>query len=95
MYVIQSLWTAAKLKVPVIIIIVNNRSYGALVHFGGIIGVPEPVGTLLEDLDFVALAKGHNVPAERVEKAGDLDAALGRALAAKGPYLIDVAVVGR
>ena len=95
MYVIQSLWTAAKLGVPVVIVIVNNRSYGALVHFGGIIGVPEPVGTQLDDLDFLALAAGHNVPAERVTEPDQLDAALKRAIAASGPYLIDAVVVGR
>ena len=34
MYSIQGLWTAAELQLPVAFVIVNNRSYQALVEFG-------------------------------------------------------------
>ena len=41
------------------------------------------------DIDFVALAGGLGVPGERVETADALTAALERAYAEPGPYLID------
>lgn len=90
MYAIQALWTAAKLKTPVVFVIVNNRSYDALLIFANLLGMKEAVGTALDDLDFVKLAEGMAMPAEPVERAADLDAALHRAFAATGPYLLDV-----
>ncbi|MBS13821.1 MAG: acetolactate synthase, large subunit, biosynthetic type, partial [Gemmatimonadetes bacterium] len=40
--------------------------------------------------DFVTIAQGFKVPAERVEHKKDLDAALQRMIDADGPYLLDV-----
>ena len=40
--------------------------------------------------DFVTIARGFKVPAERVEHKKDLDAALQRMIDADGPYLLDV-----
>ncbi len=40
--------------------------------------------------DFVTIAKGFKIPAERVEHKPDLDAALERMIDAEGPYLLDV-----
>lgn len=90
MYVIQALWTAAKLGTPVVFVIVNNHAYQALVGFGRLLGMGVPVGTLIDDLDFVKLAEGMAVAAERVDRAVDLDSALKRAFDATGPYLLDV-----
>lgn len=90
MYVIQALWTAVKLNTRVVFVIVNNRAYQALVGFGKLLGMGVPVGTVVDDLDFVKLAEGMAMKAEAVERAGDLDAALQRAFAASGPYLLDV-----
>ena len=41
------------------------------------------------DLDWVSLARGMGVPGERADSAEDFATALGRALAAPGPYLIE------
>ncbi len=95
MYSIQALWNAAQLKLPVTVLILNNRRYGALQnfapHFGFAPGTPL-VGTELPALDFVALAAGHGLPASRVSEAAELAGALRRALAADGPVLLEVAV---
>ncbi len=90
MYAIQALWTAAKLGIRVVFVIVNNRAYQALVGFGRLLGMGVPVGTVIDDLDFVKLAGGMAVPGETVGRAVDLDAALERAFGAAGPYLLDV-----
>jgi benzoylformate decarboxylase len=95
MYSIQALWNAAQLKLPVTVLILNNRRYGALQnfapHFGFEPGAPL-VGTDLPALDFVALAAGHGLPASRVSEGAELADALRSALAAEGPVLLEVAV---
>jgi benzoylformate decarboxylase len=92
LYCIQSLWTAARNRVPLTVVVLNNQRYEAVAALGRRIGVPDVPGTELPDLDFPALARGFGVPAGRVDRAGDLPAALDRALVAEGPYLLDVAV---
>jgi thiamine pyrophosphate-dependent acetolactate synthase large subunit-like protein len=47
------------------------------------------------DLSFVDIAHGMGVPGARVTKPNDLGPALAAALAAGGPYLVDVVVEGR
>jgi benzoylformate decarboxylase len=92
MYSIQGLWTAAELALPVVFIIINNRSYYALIEFGQHFKLAELPGTLLPHLDFCALAKGHGVQALRVERAEQLDAALTEAFASAAPTLLEVCV---
>jgi tartronate-semialdehyde synthase len=43
-------------------------------------------------VDYVKIAEGFACKAERVFKYNELEAALGRAIAAKGPYVIDIIV---
>jgi benzoylformate decarboxylase len=92
MYGIQALWSAAQLKLPMTILIVNNAGYLALKHMGEMFQMKELVGVDLPGIDFVGLARALGCQAARVEQAGDLDAALTAALASDGPYLLDVAV---
>jgi len=93
MYAIQALWTAAELKLPIAFLIINNSGYQALNEFGRLFDIQALQGTTIEHLDFCALAKGHGVAAERVDRCEDLDAALTAALAATGPMLLDIRVV--
>ncbi len=92
MYAIQGLFAAARLDVPVTFIIINNRRYEALRSFGRHFGLQRVEGTDLTGLDFVALAQGQGVAAERVTAIDALDAALVRAVAAAGPKLLEVVV---
>jgi benzoylformate decarboxylase len=92
MYAIQGLWTAAQLRLPISFVIVNNRRYEALVHFGRHFGLQNVVGSKLPDIDFAAIAGGQGVEAVRVEGAAGLDAALTASFAAAGPTLVEVVV---
>ncbi|WP_338466046.1 benzoylformate decarboxylase [Novosphingobium sp. ZN18A2] len=94
MYAIQGLHAAAQWKLPVTFVIVNNGRYEALHSFGRVFGMQQLVGTALPHLDFVALAQGQGVPATRVEKSADLDAALSKNFASHGPSLVEVIVDG-
>ena len=52
-------------------------------------GVP---GLDLPGIDFVSLAKGYGVAAERVSAATDLAAALSRGMSAGAPHLVEVEI---
>ena len=76
-----------------------NRSYAILNLELSRVGVesPGPVAkSMLDltrpDLDFVALARGMGVPAERPEDGEALTAALERAIAEPGPHLIEAVI---
>lgn len=95
LYAIQALYSAAQLGVPVTFVILNNRRYAALQDFAPVFGYApgvKPAGTDLPALDFVALAKGHGLPARRVEQPQELAAALEQALHHSGPCLIELVV---
>ena len=52
-----------------------------------------PFRTILEDNpDFVMLAKAFDIPAERIERADDVDAALNRLLNSETAYLLQVCI---
>jgi benzoylformate decarboxylase len=93
MYAIQGLWTAAQLGLGVTFVIIKNRRYEALVHFGRHFGLQRTVGTSLPDIDFCALARGQGVKALSVDRHEALDDALRTAFAnITEPTLVEVAV---
>ncbi|MCP5149735.1 MAG: thiamine pyrophosphate-binding protein [Chromatiales bacterium] len=95
MYNIQALWTAAHMKLPLTYVITNNRgyrilkerilAYGGNRHFTGM-SFHEP------ELDFVAMAKAHGLPATRITELDAVGPALTAAIASGGPSLLDVRV---
>ncbi len=95
MYAIQALWSAAQLKLPITIVVLNNGCYAALQGFAKVFGYPPGVpvqGTDLPGLDFVALARGHGCDGARVARVDELHTALKSALCAPGPFVLDVLV---
>jgi len=92
MYGIQSLYSAAQLKLPITFVIVNNSRYQALHHFSQRFGIDRPVGTDLPGIDFVGIAKAQGCDGVRVTRAAELVPALKSALAAVVPTLVEVVV---
>jgi benzoylformate decarboxylase len=92
MYSIQGLWTAAQHHLPVVFVVLNNGQYAALKSFGEILGTGQTPNFDLPGIDVVAIARGYSCTAARVERAADLAGALQRALAAGGPWVLDVRV---
>jgi benzoylformate decarboxylase len=104
MYSIQALWSAAHHDLVVVFVILNNREYRILKHnmdtyrqrFGAKPDRGYPHMDLVPpDLGFVDLARGMGVEAMRVAAPGELRPALDKALGARRPFLLDVAVEGR
>jgi len=102
---VQALWSAARYKVPVAIIIWNNKAYQAnrraLHSYGGraaksgrypgcYLGSPE--------IDHVRIAAGYGVDGEQVSDPDELGAAIDRCLdrvAGGEPYVLDVHIQAR
>ena len=97
MYTLQALWTQMREQLQVITVICANRAYRILQLESARAGVPAPgpQALSLTDLsrptpDWVQLAAGMGVPAQRADSIESLRDALGRALSARGPHLIEV-----
>ena len=92
MYSIQSLWSAADLKLPMTFIIVNNGGYAALSEFLAHFNLKKPIGTEVRGIDFVGLARSLGCEGVRVERPGDLAPALRAAFQSPVPILVDVVI---
>ena len=101
MYTISALWTMARERLDITVVLLNNRAYAILQlelqRVGATAGGPK-AQSLLDlanpDLDFVAIAEGFGVPAQRATTAEELATHFSAAIAAPGPHLID-AVLAR
>lgn len=94
-YTLQSLWTMAREKLPVTVIIAANHRYGILQTELDRVSAPldDAVIAGLTRLDnpradWVALANGYGVEAVRVTTSAELAGALRRGLSHPGPLLI-------
>jgi benzoylformate decarboxylase len=103
MYTIQALWTAARHNVDAKFVVCNNRSYrllqlnvGAWWQEQGLPAHDFPLSFDLSqpDLRFAEMARAMGVAGERVETRAEIGPAIRRALAHRGPYLLDVLLEG-
>ena len=87
--------TAVLQKVPVKILIINNRYLGMIRQWQELFFDNRISGADLEgNPDFIKLAAAYNIPGKRVTRAGDVDKAIKWAMAYnKGPCLIEAEVV--
>jgi acetolactate synthase I/II/III large subunit len=84
--------TAAREKVPLVIALMNNQSYGNIYYRASKMGPGPEHLTDIPGIDWVAFAQSMGGDGERVERPGDIAAAVGRALGATGPYLLDLQI---
>jgi acetolactate synthase-1/2/3 large subunit len=96
-YTLQALWTMAREKLDVTVVLFANRDYAILqLEFQrvGASGMGERARNMMHignpDIDFVALAGSMGVPAERAEDAAAFSRAFAAAMAERGPRLIEV-----
>jgi benzoylformate decarboxylase len=92
---IHALWTAARLRLPVLVVVLDNRSYGAVVaalvdYKGEALRRGIYPGCDVEGIDFPALAAGFGLPTKSVATPNELEPALEWALRTDGPALVHV-----
>lgn len=89
----QEMATAAIHGVPVKVLIMDNRCLGMVHQWQKFFCRERYSSTVLDaNPDFVKLAGAYGWEAARVERPEEVDAALDAMLAAKGPYLLDLAI---
>ena len=89
---IQELATLAQESLPVKIVILNNNYLGMVRQWQELFFKKRYSMTKMTNPDFVAVAKGFYLEAEKVEKRAELTSALKRMLKSKKPYLLDIKV---
>ncbi|MBE3597362.1 MAG: biosynthetic-type acetolactate synthase large subunit [Limnochordaceae bacterium] len=90
---VQELAVAAQLQLPLPIVVINNGALGMVRQWQEIFYEGRYAESLLPPgPDLVAIARGFGVPGRRVDRPEEMTAALAEALAAPGPYVLDVVV---
>jgi benzoylformate decarboxylase len=98
MFGIQGLWTLAKYRVPLVVIVFNNRAYMAVKNqFRGSedrIRIAAEMGAEITgpEINFAKLADTFGILGQRVEQPDIIEPALKRALEQTGPALVDVVI---
>ncbi|WP_088288240.1 acetolactate synthase large subunit [Kineosporia sp. A_224] len=97
LYTAQALWTMARERARVVVLVCANRVYGVLRaelgrHGQSVAATQAAALTSLDDpaVDWVALATSFGVPASSVRTVGQLRAAFDDAVRADGPVLVEV-----
>ena len=98
MFGLQGLWTLAKYRVPLLILVFNNRAYMAVKNqFRGSeerIRIAADMGAELvgPEINFARLAEIFGIYGQRVEEPDSVEPAIKRALEQNGPALVDVVI---
>ncbi|MFQ5635631.1 MAG: thiamine pyrophosphate-binding protein, partial [Gammaproteobacteria bacterium] len=105
---IESLWTAARYDIPVILVVFNNRSYDAergRIHFASRVARADrsawkDMSCYLgnPNVDYVSIAKGFDIEGAVIARPGEIAGVLRRAVAANRegrPFMIDALIAQR
>jgi benzoylformate decarboxylase len=98
MFGLQGLWTLAKYRVPLLVMVFNNRAYMAVKNqFRGSeerIRIAAEMGAEISrpEINFARLAETFSIFGQRVESPDAIEPALKRALEQNGPALVDVVI---
>ncbi|MGO4910898.1 biosynthetic-type acetolactate synthase large subunit [Leeuwenhoekiella sp. W20_SRS_FM14] len=89
---IQELGTIFQTKVPVKIVVLNNDFLGMVRQWQQLFFDRRYASTEMVNPDFVAIAKGYFIDAQKVTKREELAGAIETMLASDGPYFLEVKV---
>jgi benzoylformate decarboxylase len=99
LYTIQGLWTAARERLNIVFVIINNYSYRILKQRTNAMKALAAQADLYVGMDldrprvdFLSVARGFGLTAHKADTLSDFGDLLQQALAAEGPILIDVEV---
>ena len=98
MFGLQGLWTLAKYRIPLLVVVFNNRAYMAVKNqFRGSeerIRIAAEMGAEITgpEINFARLADTFGIFGQRVESPDAIEPALKRALEQNGPALVDVVI---
>ena len=89
---IQELGTIFQQKAGVKIVVLNNEFLGMVRQWQQLFFDKRYASTEMTNPDFVAIAKGYSIPAEKITKREDLKGAVAKMINTDGPYFLEVCV---
>ena len=89
---IQELGTIFQNKLPVKILVLNNDFLGMVRQWQQLFFNKRYAETEMVNPDFVTIARGYHIKANRVEERKDLDGAIKEMVLSKDPYFLEVCV---
>ncbi|QNK76430.1 biosynthetic-type acetolactate synthase large subunit [Winogradskyella sp. PAMC22761] len=89
---IQELGTIFQQKTPVKIVVLNNEFLGMVRQWQQLFFDKRYASTEMTNPDFVAIAKGYHIEAQKVTERKDLKAAVKEMIDCEGPYFLEVRV---
>lgn len=89
---IQELGTVFQQKIPLKIVVLNNEFLGMVRQWQQLFFDKRYASTEMTNPDFVAIAKGYYIDAQKVTKRDQLKDAVAEMMACDGPYFLEVCV---
>ena len=93
-YSVQSIWSAAQLQLPILIVIMRNRQYTILKSFAELEQTPGVPSLDLPGMDFVSIAQGYGCDAVRIDDPDALKQAAANAWTKDVPTVLEVSISG-
>jgi acetolactate synthase-1/2/3 large subunit len=89
---IQELGTILQTNVAVKIVVLNNSFLGMVRQWQELFFDKRYASTIMTNPDFVKIAEGYGIEANRVESRGDLNTAIQKMVASKSSYFLEVVI---
>ncbi len=89
---IQELGTIFQTKAAVKIVVLNNEFLGMVRQWQQLFFDKRYASTEMTNPDFITIAKGYHIPANRVTKREELEGAIKEMITCDGPYFLEVCV---
>jgi benzoylformate decarboxylase len=91
-YSVQSIWSAAQLNLPLLIVVLRNEEYCILKSFAVLEQTPGVPGLDLPGLDIVSIARGYGCDATRVDDIGAIKKAATEAFKKERPTVLEIPI---
>ncbi len=94
-YSLQSIWNAAQLQLPMLIVVMRNEEYAILKSFAVVERTPGVPGLKLPGLDYVSIAKGYGCDAARLDDPDAIKQAAASAWTKHVPTVLEIPIAAQ
>src|SRR5580658_8565793 len=91
-YSVQSIWTAAQLHLPILIVVLCNEEYCILKSFAVLEDTPGVPGLDIPGLDIATIAKGYGCDAARLNDLNEIKKAAVKAWSKSKPTVLEIRI---
>ncbi|HXT45848.1 MAG TPA: benzoylformate decarboxylase [Pseudonocardiaceae bacterium] len=91
-YSVQSIWSAAQLQLPILIVVMRNVEYCILKSFAVLEQTPGVPGLDLPGIDVVSLARGYGCDAARLDQLDAIKATAAQAWTKDKPTVLEIPI---